>query len=212
MKDLFRLICVSTLVLSAQASSFSYQGIFTGDDQIQLIDFSLSAGAVVQIASLGYGGGTNATGALIPPGGFDTFFTLFAGDGSQITTNDDAGCAHGNNPFGNGCLDAWIAESLPAGNFTLALTQSGNEPAGALSDGFTQQGQGNFTCPPGFCDVFGEQLNGHWAVDILGANPVSSAPEPATFLLAGLSLLLAARSFPNISNKLKKQTQGEERE
>ena len=66
---------------------------------------------------------------------------------------------------------------LPAGSYILALTQSGNDPNGNLSDGFTEQGQGDFTANGGcqaFCDIFGNTDNGNWAVDILN---VASVPR-----------------------------------
>jgi hypothetical protein len=78
-----------SLALTAQAANFSFQGQFSAADMV----------------SLAYCGGTNSTGTLIPPGGFDTFFTLFAADGSQINTNDDGGCGSVNSGNG-GCLDA----------------------------------------------------------------------------------------------------------
>jgi hypothetical protein len=162
------------LGVSAQAASISYQGTFGADDQVQLINFTLNSATTATMVSFGYGGGTNSMGTVIPPGGFDTFFTLFAGDGSQIDTNDDEGCGNVNSGNG-GCLDAWLSESLAAGTYTLALTQSGNDPMGSLSDGFTEQEQGNFTCPQGFCDAFGDQQNGSWAVDILNVDSVSQA-------------------------------------
>jgi hypothetical protein len=148
--------------------------------------------------SWGYGGGTNAADQVIPAGGFDSYFTWFGSDGSQIGQNDD-GCGAGH--LHNGaCLDAFTSVFLSAGSYTLALTQSGNNPNGNLSDGFTEQGQGNFTANgscPAFCDGLGNTDNGNWAVDILGvasATEVGATPEPSTWVssLAGIALLLVA--------------------
>ncbi len=157
---------------SAQASTSSFQGNFSTDDQVQLFDLTLNSTATITMVSLAYGGGVNSGGTVIPAGGFDTFFTLFAADGSQIDTNDDGGCGLVNTGNG-GCLDAWLSETLAAGAYTLVLTQSGNGPAGNLSDGFVEQGQGNFTCPAGFCDLFGDQQNGSWAVDVVNVDSAS---------------------------------------
>jgi hypothetical protein len=189
-----RLTCCFALALSASAANISFQGTFATDDQVQLFDFALSSEATVTMVSLAYGGGINAAGIAIPSGGFDSFFSLFAADGTQIDTNDDG--APGQVNLGNGgYLDAFLSDDLGPGTYTLALTESGNEPVGDLSDGFTEQGQGNFTCQQGFCDEFGDQQNGTWAVDILNvtsaATPGSSTPEPMTFPLMGTSLLLA---------------------
>ena len=195
--NLARMVCALALAVTAQAASISFQGVFGADDQVQLFNLTLTSTATVTVMSIAYGGGINSAGTSIAPGGFDTFFTLFAPDGSQIDTNDDGGCGHVNSGNG-GCLDSWLAENLTAGVYTLALTQSGNDPIGSLGDGFSQQGQGNFTCPQGFCDVFGNQQNGSWAVDILNVDAASetgaasTVPEPASYELVGVSLLLLA--------------------
>src|ERR1019366_10737204 len=131
-------ICAIALALTAQAANFSFQGQFGADDQVQLFQLTLNSTTTITMVSLAYGGGTNSGGTLIPPGGFDTFFTLFAADGSQIDTNDDGGCGNVNSGNG-GCLDAWLSEDLAAGSYTLALTESGNDPMGSLGDGFSEQ-------------------------------------------------------------------------
>lgn len=209
-----RTACLLAFTMTtALAGNLSFQGDFSTDDQVQFFNFSLTSAASVAMVSLAYGGGTNAAGTVIPAGGFDTFFTLFASDGSQINTNDDGGCGHVNAGNG-GCLDAWLSENLAAGAYTLALTQSGNDPAGDLSDGFIEQGQGNFTCPQGFCDTFGNQQNGFWAVDILNvdaASPDAPVPEPATFELAALPcfLLLALATRRRAVRRSRKGTSHE---
>jgi len=171
--------------LPAVGNTFSFQGSFFTDDQVQLFPFTVASNAGVVFKSLAYGGGVNSVPIAISAGGFDTFFSLFAGDGSQINTNDDGTCAqvHSGN---SGCLDAYLAENLTAGAYTLALTQSGNTPNGDLADGFAQEGQGNYTCPQGFCDVFGSQQNGKWAIEMDDITTATRAPEPTTFVLGGV--------------------------
>ena len=190
---LSRYYCLLALVLPAAASNISFLGTFGTDDQVQLFNFTVDATSTVTLASLGYGGGTNSASQVIPAGGFDSFFTLFAADGSQINTNDDGGCGVVNAGAG-GCLDAYFSETLNAGSYTLALTEAGNNPAGNLGDGFIEQGQGNFTCLQGFCDVFGDHQNGNWAVDLRNVTSASTGqvPEPTTFSLVGFFLLLLA--------------------
>lgn len=104
---------------------------------------------------------------MIPCGGFNSEFTLFDGTGNEIANSSECtGLGTSQNPnFQDGCLDAYISESLPSGSYSLALTQSGNDPNGALSDGFSQQGQGNFTCAPfsisgAFCNILGTRTTG----------------------------------------------------
>lgn len=171
-----------------QAGPVSLTGQFEWDDRLQLFSFSIGADKVVTLQSWGYGGGLNSAGALIPAGGFDTLFTLFAQSGSQIGVFDyDPGCSHTNKNHG-ACLDAYYSAFLTKGSYVLALTQSGNFPNRDLIDGFGQQGNGKFPCPHGFCDVFGNQDSGKWAIDILGADQVSQLPEPVTFVLTAAGL------------------------
>ena len=175
--------------LPAVSNTFSFQGSFFTDDQVQLFPFTVASNAGVVFKSLAYGGGVNSVPIAISAGGFDTFFSLFAGDGSQINTNDDGTCAqvHSGN---SGCLDAYLAENLTAGAYTLALTQSGNTPNGDLAAGFAQEGQGNYTCPQGFCDIFGSQQNGKWAIEMDNITTATQAPEPTTFVLGGVAILM----------------------
>jgi hypothetical protein len=208
MKTLLCLFFTAGLAVSTvQAqSNFSFEGLFLTDDQVQLFDFTLATGSTVTMQSLGYGGGTNANNQLIPAGGFDSFFTWYGSDGSQIGTDDDCNGGLGQ-PHNGACLDAFAQVFLQAGSYTLALTQSGNEPIGDLSDGFTEQGQGDFTANgscPAFCDVLGNTDNGNWAVDILNVTSatqvgVSATPEPSTWVLSigGITLLVAWRRRGN---------------
>src|SRR5579863_6405708 len=147
------ILCVffgwAVAVSTAQAqSNFSFEGTFLTDDQVQLFNFTLTSDATVTFQSWGYGGGTNAAGTVIPPGGFDSLFSWFAPDGSLIGVNDD-GCGLAGKNHG-ACLDAFATPLLPAGTYTLALTESGNDSLGTgfpgdLSLGFSEQGQGDFT-------------------------------------------------------------------
>jgi hypothetical protein len=188
---LFLLICSQGL----WADSFSFKGTFASDDQVQLFDLTLASDSTVAFQSLGYGGGTNAAGAVISTGGFDSYVTWYDATGTQIGTNDD-GCGSANSDHGV-CLDAYASVFLTTGSYTLALTESGNSPIGALSDGFTMQGAGNFTCPQGFCDLLGNQDSGSWAMDITGvaSAATSTSPEPVSLALTicGLTLVALAR-------------------
>jgi hypothetical protein len=181
------------LSIGLSASTFSFRGTFHSDDQVQFFTFNLLSDSTVTLQSLAYGGGTNAASAVIPAGGFDTLFSYYSANTMLIGMQDDSTC--GVDPVHNrngACLDSYTKVFLTAGSYFLALTESGNQPNGNLSDGFSQQGNGNFTCPQGFCDVLGGQNNGTYAVDILNVASASSvaAPEPGTALLFGLSLFL----------------------
>ena len=179
------------LSIGLSASTFSFRETFHSDDQVQFFNFTLLSSATVTLQGLAYGGGTNAANAVIPAGGFDTLFTYYDSTGAQIGMQDDSVCGVDPVQSRNGaCLDSYTTPFLTAGMYTLALTQSGNTPNGNLSDGFSQQGNGNFTCPQGFCDILGGQNNGTYAVDILNVASATSVPEPGTILLCGFSLFL----------------------
>ncbi len=191
-------LAVSTATLS---SNFSFEGLFLTDDQVQLFDFTLATGSTVTMESWGYGGGTNAHGDVIPAGGFDTYFTWYGSDGSMIGQDDDCDGGPGHSHNG-GCVDAYGQANLGPGSYILALTQSGNIPLGDLSDGFFQQGAGDYTASgscAAFCDTSGNTDSGNWAVDILNVTSateegVPATPEPSTWVLSigGIALLLVA--------------------
>lgn len=192
-----------TAVSTVQANNISFEGTFLTDDQVQLFDFTVTSESTVTFQSWGYGGGTNAAGTVIPPGGFETLFTWFAPDGTEIGSSAGYPCGSGNT-YEGACLDAFANPTLTPGTYTLALTQEGNTSNGVgfpgdLGLGFSEQGQGDYTpittdnpnCTA-FCGTFGTQENGNWAVDISNVSSavnLNSAPEPVTMLLAGCGLL-----------------------
>lgn len=192
----------------AFGASFSFTGTFSQDDNVQLFTFSLLAPGSVIVKTLGYAGGTNFVGSVIPDGGFDPILTVFTGTGptaSLFNVSNDAGCGGGVNtdPVTNACWDSFLTlAGLPAGTYTLALTQSDNSANGpTLGDGFGRDGQGNFTGPAflggagSFIDANPAQRTANWAVDILRADDATlvGIPEPGTigFAAAGLALLIA---------------------
>ena len=84
-----------------------------------------------------------------------------------------------------------------AGSYTLVLSESDNQPAGGtLSDGYTETGNPAFTsefgCSNGiFCDIYGDNRTGNWAVDIDNVSSAAEAagvPEPGTVGLTGAAL------------------------
>ena len=75
--------------VEAKSANFSFRGTFNQDDNVQLIAFTLTSPGTVTIRSFGYEGGTNAAGAVIPAGGFDTTLALFNSLGTLVAFNDD---------------------------------------------------------------------------------------------------------------------------
>jgi hypothetical protein len=210
------IVCVS--LSTAHASNFSFASFFTQDDQRQVITFD-GASASVTIVTFGYAGGINQAGQSIAAGGFDPVLSLFDATGgltaasNLIAFTDSTGCGGVNqDPTTLSCFDEKLVLTtlLPGNTYALVLTQSDNLPVGAtFGDGFTQDGNGNFT--PGefgcaansFCDanIPSSERTGNWALDILGvrsATGPTSVPEPGGPWLpaggAGGILLLAVRA------------------
>jgi hypothetical protein len=121
---------------------------------VYLYTFTLPAPATISIQSWGYGGtaaapgGVNLAGAIISPGGFDPYVSVFSGTGPSATflaSNDDGLCPPGSPAVGQ-CYDSALALTLPAGSYTVAMTSflnmsfAENYGSGTLGDGFIALG------------------------------------------------------------------------
>ncbi|HTO41621.1 MAG TPA: DVUA0089 family protein [Rhizomicrobium sp.] len=219
MKNLFTAVAFGASLLAGSSAfatpqNYSFQGTFSQDDDVQLFSFSVSATSDVILKSISYAGGVNAAGDTIERGGFDPILALFnASTGAFIDQNDDASCPLANrDALTHNCWDVYLSATLNAGDYIVAVMQYDNFALGALSDGFTRTGQGNFTpsfanCSDqqsAFIDASGNQGCGRtnaWAFDILGVDtaeavtPGSDVPEPLTLALVagGLAGLGFAR-------------------
>jgi hypothetical protein len=149
------------------------------------------------IQSYGYGGssnapgGTNAAGAVISAGGFDSYVSIFDGSGPGATflgSNDDGVCPPGN--ASPACHDSTLVmPSLSAGTYTMALTVfdnfsfAENFGSGTLGDGFI--GLGDY-----YDAASGTVRTSSYAVDISASGlAVSPVPEPATLPVVGFGFL-----------------------
>jgi hypothetical protein len=166
-------------------------------NDVLLYAFSLSTASTLTIQSYGYGGtsaapgGTNAAGAVIPAGGFDSYVSLFSGTGPTATflaSNDDGLC-----PLGNAspaCHDSTLVmTALAAGSYTMALSAfdnfsfAENFGSGTLGDGFI--GLGNY-----YDASSGMVRTSNYAVDVSASSlVVAPVPEPATLPVAALGFL-----------------------
>ncbi len=181
---------------AAHAATQSLTGSFTQDDERASIAFIVAMDGEVVLQTWSFGGGINAAGASVAAGGFAPVLSIFTADGDLIGLAQagvaDCGACNTDAATGFRWDVAWSA-TLSAGDYLAVLTQDDNSPFGpALSDGFTRDGQDDFTGPNflgadgAFILVDASQRDGHWALDL--TTPV---PEPETWamLLAGVGLL-----------------------
>lgn len=203
---------LTTAATPAYAASISLTGSLDANDanDALLITFALASGASVEMQSFGFGGsanaagGTNAVGDAIPAGGFDTYFSLFAGAGSTATflqSNDDGSCPPGDDTVA--CRDSSLNLNLPSGSYVLSVSVFNNFSfaenlgSGTLGDGFI--GLGSYFN----LDIFGETSSAY-AVDIvadgltlldvrrLSDSPPTNVPEPGTLSLLAVAVAAVA--------------------
>lgn len=183
-KHTFTAVKFATLLFcsqSAMATSYSFTGNFSNDNDVQLFNFSITSDSTaLSIHTLSLHGGTNAAGDIIGGGGFNPYLAIFNQlDGAWIfdTSSKPAG------------EEAIIANygTLAAGNYILALTQFDNVAFGSnLSDGFAADyGLASFDLTA--FTTLGGGGSSHWAVDILSADTASvPTPEALTLMLLGV--------------------------
>lgn len=174
---------------TANAASLSLTGHFSSDDQVQLFRLTVSNPAkmvTVRTTSSAYGG-------------FDPMLALFDNNGVWLDFNDD-------DPNLLGGTDSALLNLLGPGIYTVALSQFDNNNIGALSEGFTRNGQTSYTstygCANGlFCGTGGDDRTNFWSLEFEGARSIeritaiSSIPLPATLPLfgAGIAALYVIR-------------------
>ncbi|QDT48198.1 PEP-CTERM motif protein [Symmachiella dynata] len=207
MKRVVTNLCLGLVVLGLTASdlfagSFSFQGTFSQDDDVQLFNFSVGALSTVTLRTYSYAGGTQADGTVVSAGGFDPILALFDSAGNLIDDNDDGSFPDvGIDPTTLNDYDTYLETSLAAGNYTVAVSQYDNFFNGGIGDhisnGFVLEGNptftGDFFGTPGdmFIDAGGNQRTNAWAFDVLNVDdavtpPVGAVPEPSTFALLGI--------------------------
>ena len=189
-------LCIGLLSMGqANATTMSYSGMLTSDDQVQLYSYTLSQASTVVFETDSYGGGVS-NGKTVSAGGFVPVLSLFTLNGVELGSDGgDVTCYGGMNMDGSThmCNDAYLKETLAAGTYKLAVTEFFNVPVGPnLSDGFLMQGMGNFTGSTcGTTGAFWEtdvapcvQRNGDFSLN------ATTTPEPGTIWLGALPLVL----------------------
>ena len=182
----------------AQTTPAVYSGMFTADDQHLPFTFDVTTAGVVSLYTTSYAGGLNVDGTTAAAGGFDPILSLFNDGGSfdLIGFNDDN--SPNADPVTGNTWDAGLQETLQPGHYLVIITEWDNFANGpTLLDGFTRQGQGNFTqgfVPAGgtaqapFVDDDGNQRTGAYTINIANG-PLPGAPEPSSVAGLGLGIL-----------------------
>jgi hypothetical protein len=179
------------------AGTLSYSGTFTFDSDVETIPFTLTAPGVVSAITFGYGGGTNAASQVFTAGGFAPSLALYLVSDSSLQAQDAlggsvipaGGCSNGTNEDTSVdlCLDATLNFSAAAGSYILVLSeQSVNDGLDPMS--YPLPPDTNATTPP-FMDVFGNQRNGQFAIDVTLPDASTGVPEPATWTLMSSGIL-----------------------
>jgi hypothetical protein len=179
-------LAAALLSAGASAAPYSRTGTFTQDNDKLRVGFRLAAPGTVTLTSLGYAGGVNAAGQTIAAGGFDTILSVYDNAGVLVADNDDGPNA-AIDPVSGTASDAGLTISLQPGVYRAFLTQYSNFGPILLQNGFAFDDQPNFR--GGFVDFNGFQRTGAYALDILGATTVPSAPALALFGLGAVALV-----------------------
>ncbi len=217
------LICVlAWFGACASAADFSFSGAFLADDNSVVITFTVSSTSTVDAHTWSYGGtgnapgGTNIKGQVIPPGGFVPVLSLFDATGNLIALSSAGPIPvppFSVDPTTGAAFDGVFipAPVLTPGTYTLVLTEYDNLPNGpTLADGFSEQGNGNFTgplfgCPDPnvpFCDLSAVNRTANWQLDLLNVASASLASSTATmaFQVGYAANLNIGDSVVNLSN------------
>ncbi len=213
-------VLVAALIFSATAlqatpESLSFTGSLASSSSAFTLTFHVGGigGQTIDLQTWGFGGGTNAAGNSILPGGFDPFLALFAGLGSGATILTDGlgnpfgtsdalsnfgsfqGCGPaGTASIGGGsvCGDISMSLVLLPGTYTLVLSDANFFANavfdnGTLGEGFTDFTGGAFQT----CNTVGSSTTcandtSNWAFDITdasGANLNTGATPEPSTLL-----------------------------
>ena len=151
-------IAAPTLLLTTSsalaASDFDFSGNFTRDDQV--LQFAVPVGEASQVTVF-----TSSWN----DGGFDPILAIFDSAGNLVIEQDDGGrtgSASSNGvSYDYDVYDTFFEVDLEAGDYTLTIQQYDNFAAGStLGEGFTQQGNPNFTFDEDFGGATQPMFNG----------------------------------------------------
>jgi hypothetical protein len=196
------IVALTVTGTAAPAIDFDFSGNFELDNDVALVGFTVGApGDVTLFTSSWIAGDPPPGGELY---GFDPVVSVWGFDGGLLATKDDGlveGTAYSNGVlYTYGLYDAYFDVFLAAGDYQVTVTQSNNYPVRPnLSDGFTQDGNPDFTSGWGPQDHFNGLWNppdprsSKWELHVVNVAPVETVPEPSTWLVLGIGGLAIAR-------------------
>ncbi len=229
MNRLFAVIVLVCVPAALRADFVSYVGTLTSSTDVVEETFTLSSPATIGLQTWGFGGGTNAAGTVILPGGTDPFLAIFSSSGAILTDGFS-------NPFGTsldlgnyggfiGCGPAktvsdfgdttcgdikMTLSDLPADTYTVVLSDGQNIANAVFDNGTLSEGFTDFT-GGGFCNAVDTNTgtpcpntSGAYAFDITGLpGAASPVPEPSPVAAVGTTLLCLAVLANSIQKKKK---------
>lgn len=186
----FTALALAVTAAASQAADITRTGDLVYDTDVVRLSFTLAAAGSVEFWTDSWQAGKN----------FDPTVSVFDASGQWLGTGDDV---PGSSPThaGQGAYDSeLILTALPAGQYTLTLSASGNDPVGStLAQGFSLDG----TTPiriadwdqPSYDINEDDQKGTAWSLHLSGVDRVSTVPEPASIVLmmAGGLLLVGGR-------------------
>ena len=217
-------LALSALALCATSvraqTTTSYTGTLTSpEDPVDFV-ITLGTSGTVGLQTYGFGGGTNAAGTAISPGGTDPFLAIFSGTGGGAAILTDGfsnpygtsldltnyenpnfgGCPPAGAPTIGGspqCGDITMTiPSLAAGAYTVVLSDGQYIANAVFDNGTLGEGFSDFTGGV-FCNVningaACPNTSGAYALDITTPSTLSPTPEPTTIVLFGGGLIVLA--------------------
>ncbi|HEV8042388.1 MAG TPA: DVUA0089 family protein [Bryobacteraceae bacterium] len=218
MNRLLMLSVLAVVPVGLHADFVSYTATLSSSTDVVEQTFILSSPATIGLQTFGFGGGTNAGGTLISPGGTDPFLAIFSGTGAAATILTDGS----SNPFGTsldlfnygnpnfvGCPPAgapviggtaqcgdisMTLPSLAAGTYTVVLSDGQYVANAVFDNGTLGEGFTDFT-GGAFCNVVingaacPDPLGGAYAFDITGLPGAGPPPPPVPEPAFGAMLL-----------------------